>query len=734
MSFVAGREAPGEADASKISRLVGGSAYTPGMSSPGDAASFPASLAGRFEYEAVLGSGSFGTVYRAVDRELGRAVAIKLLRTTQGDAVARLRREAEVLEGLRHPGVVAFYDHGEVPEGAYLVLELIEGRSFAEVPPIRPLAAMKLVAEALEAVHQAGTVHRDVKPENLIATPEGRVVLVDFGLVRDPNRTSATATGHLVGTPAYMAPEVLRGSPAGPAADWYGWGVCLYHLLEARLPYEAKEIHAMIRGEDPGPPPFQDPGSEAARYAAAALLPDPATRMAAVTEVGMASSAKVRLRPTAGVPAPRLADPDPEDYKGISTAAMAPEREPGAPLASLVSRVVAGLVSVALVGWLALGRGEEPGALATQSAAVRPELEALRAAVDRLTRDHRREDGTFGNAVRDSTPDDHMVEIRAEFADGRIVSRTRRVLERLRAYLDVAEPEEAARAIEGDIGDALGHMAKDEDLVLTDLFSPKMLGRPTGLDGQVPRSATEPLWAGVRDVPQLRSRIEELRATRAGFRDLARAVPGVGGAQARAWILNLATGEVRAQEVRRLLEVASVSPPRVRMRLAFLSTLVGAHSLDVGEYNIPCELMGESLDSLEAALMVEAEVPPEHRAEIGAVLALDGLGFLMSCAKDPQPRRVAQIYRGIEALEAVLAEPGGQDAGSRSALWSIQAVALTPDLGGVLLLPGSKDLSDAFARATRATDGMRVHVGAAPLAAYTITTHALDTLLGDSAR
>jgi serine/threonine-protein kinase len=705
------------------------------MASPEDAPPFPASLAGRFAFEVVLGSGSFGTVYRARDEELGRRVAIKLLRATTGDAAVRFRREAEVLMGLRHPGVVALYDHGEVPEGSYLVLELIEGRSFEEVPPLRPLVALKQVAEALDAIHQAGVVHRDVKPENLIATDEGRVVLVDFGLVRDASRTAATATGRLVGTPAYMAPEVLAGKPAGPASDWYGWGVCLYRFLEGRLPYEVDGIHAMIRGEDPGEPPFKDPGSEAARYAAAALLPDPGERIAAVTAVGMASKAKIRLRPTDGVVAPRLDEEEPgkatapASPSAKTTAAMPPMRE-----TPLWPRALAVFAISLLVGWLALAPagpewGAEAGGPAAQ--AERPELAELREAVERLTDPHRNDQGTFSTGTRGGTPDDHMIELRTECADGRIIGRIRRVLEKAAAYLAVTPPEEAAEQLDPDLTLGLLHMGVDEDMVASDVFSPHILGRPTGKEAELSRVQDSPTWAGTRDVNLLKDRLAEVKALKAEYADLGSGVRGLGGARLRAWVTNLQPGSRRERVAKEFLEEGAQSSPELGLQFADLASLIGSHGLDVGDDALACEAIRFELEGLAAAMERSTGGAQVGRARVASLIVVDGLDYLMRCVPDSDPEMVDLIYRGLEQLEREAARPGGVAELAGDTLWPLQCSALFPSLGARLLMSDRERLDEVFQRSRVLADRMRAHVGAAPLEAYKLSNSTLDALLGD---
>ena len=182
------------------------------------ASPLPPELRDRFQVDGELGRGAFGAVFRATDRELGRPVAIKLLLPlAEGEAQVRFDREAALLASLEHPGVVRLYDFGHSSEGPFLVLELLEGRPLAEAADLDLVAVARDLGAALEAIHAAGVIHRDLKPANLLRHAEGRVVLADFGLARAPERETQalTRTGAVVGTPAYLAPEIWAGEHAG---------------------------------------------------------------------------------------------------------------------------------------------------------------------------------------------------------------------------------------------------------------------------------------------------------------------------------------------------------------------------------------------------------------------------------------------------------------------------------------------------------------------------------------
>ncbi len=240
----------------------------------------PGRLAERFRARALLGSGAMGRVLRATDRQLDREVAIKLLAVTGDERLmGRARREATALSRVRHPNVLAVFEAGEEEGIPFLVTELLEGASLDEARPGDALATMLQVAEGLEAVHGAGLIHRDVKPANIILCRDGRAVLVDFGLVSSTG-TILTRTGEVVGTPAYLAPELLLGEEATPASDWYSWGATLYRLREGKPPFAWETILARSRREPVAIPGFSvlDPDSHEASLVLALLASDPARR------------------------------------------------------------------------------------------------------------------------------------------------------------------------------------------------------------------------------------------------------------------------------------------------------------------------------------------------------------------------------------------------------------------------------------------------------------------------
>ncbi|MFE9402927.1 serine/threonine-protein kinase [Streptomyces sp. NPDC006530] len=212
-------------------------------------------IADRYQLLGRLGSGGMGEVYEALDVKLERRVAVKMIRSDLGgsDMRERFGREARALARVAHPNTVVVHDvglHGDVP---YLVMELLEGvdlRSLLGRRSRLPHALVRAVAagmcSGLAAVHEAGILHRDVKPGNVHLTRAGRVVLQDFGIAHLLDATHQTATGVVVGTPSYMAPEVVRGEAPGPYTDLYALGVCVFEMLAGEQPFSGGSMVEVI--------------------------------------------------------------------------------------------------------------------------------------------------------------------------------------------------------------------------------------------------------------------------------------------------------------------------------------------------------------------------------------------------------------------------------------------------------------------------------------------------------
>ncbi|MCB5912425.1 serine/threonine-protein kinase [Streptomyces pinistramenti] len=209
-------------------------------------------LAGRYRLAGVLGRGGMGTVWRARDEVLGRTVAVKELRFPGGveedekrRLITRTLREAKAIARIRNNGAVTVYDVVDEDDRPWIVMELVEGRSLAELVrddgPLTPRRAAEVglaVLDVLRAAHREGILHRDVKPSNVLMSDDGRVVLTDFGIAQVEGDPSVTSTGMLVGAPSYISPERARGQKPGPPADLWSLGGLLYACVEGVPPYD----------------------------------------------------------------------------------------------------------------------------------------------------------------------------------------------------------------------------------------------------------------------------------------------------------------------------------------------------------------------------------------------------------------------------------------------------------------------------------------------------------------
>src|SRR3954447_25677979 len=219
-------------------------------------------VAGRYRLQRVLGRGAMGRVWLAQDEVLHRPVALKQCRvpvTVQGPS---LLCEARAAAGINHPGIVCVHDYIEAEEDAWIVMEVLSGRPLSELIqerrrlPVREVRALASeVLDALDAIHDAGLVHRDVKPGNIQVCDDGRVVLTDFGLTSASGASGSAPDGTVAGSLAYLAPEALSEGRFGPSSDLYAFGVTLYAAVEGRPPFAAtstvSRVHAVM-GRRPG--------------------------------------------------------------------------------------------------------------------------------------------------------------------------------------------------------------------------------------------------------------------------------------------------------------------------------------------------------------------------------------------------------------------------------------------------------------------------------------------------
>ncbi|WP_435830575.1 protein kinase domain-containing protein [Polymorphospora rubra] len=205
-------------------------------------------LGNRYRLDERIAGGGMGDVWRGTDEVLGRTVAVKILLPSlveEPGFAERFRGEARTMATINHPGVVDVYDYGSDQQIAFLVMEYVEGdalsRTLGRVGRLTPARTMALVAQAadaLQAAHEKGIVHRDVKPGNLLVRPNGTLVLTDFGIARSAMVAQLTAAGSVLGTASYISPEQAAGGTATPASDVYALGVVAYQCLSGHRPFE----------------------------------------------------------------------------------------------------------------------------------------------------------------------------------------------------------------------------------------------------------------------------------------------------------------------------------------------------------------------------------------------------------------------------------------------------------------------------------------------------------------
>ena len=217
-----------------------------------------------YEIEGLLGEGGMATVYAARDVSLGRRVALKLISAelaADPTFAERFRREGRLQASLAHPHVVTVYDAGESEHGLYLAMQLIAGPTLAELihervlDTTRSLRLQRQVADALDAAHRAGLVHRDVKPQNVLVGPDDHGYLGDFGLTRGGGGRGLTGTGRLLGTIAYLAPEVIRDANATPASDLYSLAATAFECLTGTVVYPRRTEAAVLHAHTSERPP-----------------------------------------------------------------------------------------------------------------------------------------------------------------------------------------------------------------------------------------------------------------------------------------------------------------------------------------------------------------------------------------------------------------------------------------------------------------------------------------------
>ncbi len=350
-------------------------------------------LAGRYRILRRLGAGGMATVFLAEDERLGRRVAVKRLHADSPEAtVQRLEREARLGASLNHPNVVIVYDVHSDDEGALVVMEFVDGETLAAalrrgpLEQARALDVVRSLGSALDHIHGAGVVHRDVKPANVLLARDGTVKLVDLGIAHATEQTRLTLTGTVLGTASYMSPEQLEGESVGPAADTYALAALAFEALSGRKartgPTPVQVAHAIATS----PPPdvravWPEATPEAAAALSRAMARDPQARQPSAGELaselcdGLALDRPIDPGEEETEPAAPPPPPEPPPRSTGRARSAAPVTRHGSRVRRRSAGVVAGFVALAIAIGAVLvvvlseaGSGGEPAGGATDAA------------------------------------------------------------------------------------------------------------------------------------------------------------------------------------------------------------------------------------------------------------------------------------------------------------------------------------------------------------------------------
>jgi serine/threonine-protein kinase len=356
-------------------------------------------LSDRYALTERIAAGGMGEVWAATDTILGRTVAVKLLipaLSEQSGFLERFRAEARCSAALHHANITTVFDYGEDAGSAYLVMELVSGQPLSRVisecaPMSAPATASILIqaANALEAAHQGGIVHRDVKPANILITPDGTAKLTDFGISRLVNTAPLTRTGQILGTAQYLSPEQALGQSATAASDIYALGVIGHEMLTGQPPFNADTLVATAvahLNQPPPPLPVTVPLG-IRRVISAALAKDPADRPATAADMAhalalpdAASASGPDLAAALALPAPAptaqtqvmaaLAFPARTQAMSAQSMSTEPPNLPDRPLRLRPAWVLAGAAVGALVVLAAFAMPDSGGSRQTPAVTV----------------------------------------------------------------------------------------------------------------------------------------------------------------------------------------------------------------------------------------------------------------------------------------------------------------------------------------------------------------------------
>jgi serine/threonine-protein kinase len=357
-----------------------------------------------------IAAGGMGEVWKGTDTRLGRAVAIKILHaglSSNDKFRTRFQLEARAVAALQSPGIVALYDYGEETnddgEVSYLIMELVRGRSLAEIlrdrgplPPAEVMPIVAAAADALETAHRHDIIHRDIKPANLLVDEEtGAAKIVDFGISAARGASGLTETGTVMGTLAYASPEQLNGAELTGASDLYSLGIVAYEMLMGRPPFVSDTPVAVMNGHmTQAPPPLsRDIPAGIAQVVLQALQKDPRARYTSAAE--MARSAREGRVVTGGIPVAPTTPPDGQQtqYFGSDQTALIgagvggggntaeqptgqmgqPEENAGSATPWLITAaVVAILVIIGVLIWINSQKGTPNGEIKSPDPSVSP--------------------------------------------------------------------------------------------------------------------------------------------------------------------------------------------------------------------------------------------------------------------------------------------------------------------------------------------------------------------------